>query len=67
VVVHHQQQQQQQQQHHHQDDENGHYTNKVDVRYYHFDSCQGTNRKAAEMVAHKLHKVCCVCAKKKSC
>ena len=58
VMVH-----QQQQQHHH-DDENGLYTNKVDVRYYHFDSCQGTNRKAAEMVAHKLHKVCYVCHRK---
>ena len=38
-------------------------SSKVDVRYYHFDSCQGTNRKAAEMVAHKLHRVC-FCAKK---
>jgi hypothetical protein len=55
VMVH-----QQQQQHHHDD---GLYT-KVDVRYYHFDSCQGTNRKAAEMVAHKLHKVCYVCHRK---
>lgn len=57
-VVH----QQQQQQHH--DDERCHITttttpsSKVDVRYYHFDSCQGTNCKAAQMVAHKLHKVC---------
>jgi hypothetical protein len=61
VMVH---QQQQQQQHH--DDENGshHYKNMVDVRYYHFDSCQGTNCKAAETVAHKLHKVCYVVQRK---